>query len=98
MAIVLAFVFLPAWWFGAVDKQPEKIMQISLGGPESPDENHERLAPDHAGAPPVLPYDDPWNDELASGSITRYRERRPVPRPTAAHARVRSRVPTIPRT
>ncbi|MFG2946089.1 DUF485 domain-containing protein [Streptomyces adustus] len=37
------------------------------GGPESPDENHERIAPDHAGAPTVLPYDDPWYDELASG-------------------------------
>ncbi|MFE2584160.1 DUF485 domain-containing protein [Streptomyces sp. NPDC059378] len=37
------------------------------GGPESPDENHERLAPDHAQAPAVLPYGDPWYDVLASG-------------------------------
>ncbi|MER5757181.1 DUF485 domain-containing protein [Streptomyces sp. NPDC002088] len=37
------------------------------GGPESPDENYERLAPAPAGAPVVPPYDDPWYDALASG-------------------------------
>jgi len=37
IAIVMAFVFLPAWWFGAVNKPPETIMQISLGGPVGPD-------------------------------------------------------------
>jgi TonB family protein len=37
IAVVMAFVFLPAWWFGAVNKPPETIMQISLGGPLSPD-------------------------------------------------------------
>jgi outer membrane biosynthesis protein TonB len=39
VAIVTAFVFLPAWWFGAENKQPETIMQISLGGPEGPDKS-----------------------------------------------------------
>ena len=33
------FVFLPAWWFGADNKPPETIMQISLGGPISPDKS-----------------------------------------------------------
>ncbi|MFF4833200.1 DUF485 domain-containing protein [Streptomyces sp. NPDC001315] len=37
------------------------------GGPESPDENGERLAPVPAGAPVAPPYDDPWYDALASG-------------------------------
>jgi len=39
VAIVMAFVFLPAWWFGAVNKPPETIMQISLGGPVGPDKS-----------------------------------------------------------
>ena len=30
------FVFVPAAWFGAEDKAPETIMQISLGGPVGP--------------------------------------------------------------
>jgi len=37
-ALLLAFVFLPAWWFGAENKQPETIMQISLGGPIGPND------------------------------------------------------------
>ena len=37
MTIVTAFVFLPAWWFGAENKPPETIMEISLGGPVGPD-------------------------------------------------------------
>ncbi|MGW1726623.1 DUF485 domain-containing protein [Streptomyces sp. NPDC002306] len=37
------------------------------GAPESPDENHERLASSPAAAPEVQPYDDPWYDALASG-------------------------------
>ncbi|MGW2824606.1 DUF485 domain-containing protein [Streptomyces sp. NPDC001443] len=65
------------------------------GGPESPDENHERPAPDHAGAPEVLPYDDPWYDVLASdwgeadvgrlptGSVPRAREEREEPQDEA---------------
>lgn len=36
IALVAAFVFLPAWWFGAKIEQPETIMQISLGGPIGP--------------------------------------------------------------
>ncbi len=38
VVLVLAFVFLPAWWFGADDKAPETIMQISLGGPIGPND------------------------------------------------------------
>src|ERR1044071_9445025 len=37
VAVVTAFVFLPAWLFGADNKPPETIMEISLGGPEGPD-------------------------------------------------------------
>lgn len=37
VALLLVFVFMPAWWFGAENKTPETIMQISLGGPISPD-------------------------------------------------------------
>ena len=32
-ALVAAFVLVPAWWFGAENKAPETIMEISLGGP-----------------------------------------------------------------
>jgi TonB family protein len=32
------FVFLPAAWFGAEQKPPETIMQISLGGPIGPND------------------------------------------------------------
>lgn len=39
LALVSAFIFLPAWWFGAENKAPETIMQISLGGPEGPDKS-----------------------------------------------------------
>jgi TonB family protein len=35
--LVGVFVFLPAAWFGAENKPPETIMQISLGGPVGPD-------------------------------------------------------------
>lgn len=38
LALVGVFVFLPAAWFGAEHKQPETIMQISLGGPVGPDQ------------------------------------------------------------
>lgn len=36
-ALVTLFVLLPTWWFGANNKPPETIMQISLGGPISED-------------------------------------------------------------
>jgi len=36
-ALVTMFVLVPAWWFGADNKPPETIMQISLGGPISED-------------------------------------------------------------
>ena len=36
IGVVIAFVLVPAWWFGAEFKQPETIMQISLGGPIGP--------------------------------------------------------------
>jgi TonB family protein len=39
IVLVGMFVFLPAWWFGAENKPPETIMQISLGGPISPDKS-----------------------------------------------------------
>jgi TonB family protein len=38
IVIVGAFVFLPAAWFGARNKPPETIMQISLGGPIGPND------------------------------------------------------------
>lgn len=37
-ALLLAFVLLPSWWFGAENKPPEAIMQISLGGPVGPND------------------------------------------------------------
>ena len=36
LVVVGAFVFLPAAWFGAENKPPETIMNISLGGPVGP--------------------------------------------------------------
>ena len=38
VALVGAFVFLPAAWFGAKQEPPETIMQISLGGPLGPND------------------------------------------------------------
>ena len=38
VVIVGVFVFLPAAWFGAQNKAPETIMQISLGGPIGPND------------------------------------------------------------
>jgi TonB family protein len=38
VVLVLAFVFLPAAWFGAENKPPETIMNISLGGPIGPND------------------------------------------------------------
>jgi TonB family protein len=38
VALLLAFVLLPAWWFGASQQAPETIMQISLGGPVGPND------------------------------------------------------------
>lgn len=37
VALLALFIFLPAAWFGAENKEPETIMQISLGGPVGPD-------------------------------------------------------------
>ncbi|MBY0494266.1 MAG: TonB family protein [Cyanobacteria bacterium] len=37
VTVLVAFVFLPSWWFGAKNEVPETIMQISLGGPIGPD-------------------------------------------------------------
>ena len=37
VGIFMAFVLLPAWWFGAETEVPETIMQISLGGPVGPE-------------------------------------------------------------
>lgn len=34
--IVAAIAFVPAAWLGSIEKQPEVIMQISLGGPIGP--------------------------------------------------------------
>lgn len=34
-----AFVFLPAWWFGAQNAAPETVMEVSLGGPIGPDKS-----------------------------------------------------------
>jgi TonB family protein len=36
--LVGMFIFVPAWWFGADNKPPETIMQISLGGPVGPND------------------------------------------------------------
>jgi len=36
LLLIGAFVFLPAAWFGAENKPPETIMNISLGGPVGP--------------------------------------------------------------
>ena len=36
VVLIGAFVFLPAAWFGAENKPPETIMNISLGGPVGP--------------------------------------------------------------
>src|SRR5688500_12682174 len=38
VALVGAFVFLPAAWFGAKQEPPVTIMQISLGGPLGPND------------------------------------------------------------
>jgi len=38
LVMVGVFVFLPAAWFGAQQKRPETIMQISLGGPVGPND------------------------------------------------------------
>lgn len=38
LTLVVLFVFLPAAWFGAEQKTPETIMQISLGGPVGPND------------------------------------------------------------
>ena len=38
IVLVGVFVFVPAWWFGAENKPPETIMQISLGGPVGPND------------------------------------------------------------
>lgn len=38
IVLVGLFVFLPAAWFGAEQKQPVTIMQISLGGPVGPND------------------------------------------------------------
>ena len=37
LALLGVFVFVPASWFGAEEKRPETIMQVSLGGPVGPD-------------------------------------------------------------
>jgi TonB family protein len=39
IVLVAVFVLVPAWWFGAENKAPETIMQISLGGPLGPDKS-----------------------------------------------------------
>jgi len=39
IVLVGVFVFVPAWWFGADNKPPETIMEISLGGPVGPDKS-----------------------------------------------------------
>ena len=38
IVLVAVFVFVPAWWFGADNRPPETIMQISLGGPIGPND------------------------------------------------------------
>lgn len=37
VALFALFVLGPTWWFGARQEPPETVMQISLGGPDSPD-------------------------------------------------------------
>ncbi len=37
VALFTMLVLGPTWWFGARQDPPETVMQISLGGPESPD-------------------------------------------------------------
>lgn len=39
IVLVGAFMFLPAWWFGADSEPPETVMEISLGGPIGPDKS-----------------------------------------------------------
>ena len=39
VVLVGVFVFVPAWWFGAENKVPETIMEISLAGPIGPDKS-----------------------------------------------------------
>ena len=39
LVAVAVFVFLPAAWFGAEQKVPETLMEISLGGPVGPDKS-----------------------------------------------------------
>lgn len=36
LALVAAVAFVPGAWFGALEREPEVIMQISLGGPVGP--------------------------------------------------------------
>ncbi|HYB94993.1 MAG TPA: TonB family protein [Vicinamibacterales bacterium] len=38
VVLVAALVLAPAWWFGAENRPPETIMQISLGGPVGPND------------------------------------------------------------
>lgn len=38
LVLLAAFVFVPASWFGAENKPPETILQISLGGPIGPND------------------------------------------------------------
>jgi outer membrane biosynthesis protein TonB len=38
VVLILAFIFLPAAWFGAENKPPETVMNISLGGPIGPND------------------------------------------------------------
>ena len=38
LVLLAAFVFVPAGWFGAENKPPETILQISLGGPIGPND------------------------------------------------------------
>ncbi len=49
LVLVAVFVFVPAAWFGAENKVPETIMQISLGGPIGED----RAGLNTLGARPV---------------------------------------------
>ncbi|MEP6782314.1 MAG: TonB C-terminal domain-containing protein [Acidobacteriota bacterium] len=39
VALVAIFILAPVWWFGADNKPPETVMQISLGGPVGPDKS-----------------------------------------------------------
>lgn len=36
LALVAAVAFVPGAWFGALEREPEVIMQVSLGGPVGP--------------------------------------------------------------